>query len=278
MFKNRNLLIATKHQKEKVIAPIFESELGVKCIVNNTFDTDTLGTFAGEYKRELDPILNAKEKCIRAMKEYNCDLAIASEGSFGPHPAIFFVSADDEFLILIDTKNNLEIIIREISTDTNFNAKEIKSTQELFEFAEKSGFPEHAIILRKSPKENIDIFKGITDYNYLEKIFRNLYGKYNTVYAETDMRAMYNPKRMEVIKKATEKLVERIKSICPNCEKPGFGVTEIVKGLKCKLCGSPTNSTLSYLHSCNHCSFTKEELFPNNKTKEDPMFCDNCNP
>jgi hypothetical protein len=29
---------------------------------------------------------------------------VASEGSFGSHPSIFIASADDEFLIFIDTK------------------------------------------------------------------------------------------------------------------------------------------------------------------------------
>jgi hypothetical protein len=33
-----------------------------------------------------------------------CDLGVASEGSFGSHPSIFIASADDEFLIFIDTK------------------------------------------------------------------------------------------------------------------------------------------------------------------------------
>jgi hypothetical protein len=31
-----------------------------------------------------------------AMK-LNCDLGVASEGSFGSHPSIFIASADDEF-------------------------------------------------------------------------------------------------------------------------------------------------------------------------------------
>lgn len=31
-------------------------------------------------------------------------LGIASEGSFGPHPSMFFISADDEFLIYMDKK------------------------------------------------------------------------------------------------------------------------------------------------------------------------------
>lgn len=45
MFLNRKLLIATKHNKEKVIAPLFEKQPGVTSFVIDLFDTDTLGTF-----------------------------------------------------------------------------------------------------------------------------------------------------------------------------------------------------------------------------------------
>ena len=44
MFQGRELLIVTKHEKEKVISPILERELGVKCVVTDNFDTDILGT------------------------------------------------------------------------------------------------------------------------------------------------------------------------------------------------------------------------------------------
>jgi hypothetical protein len=278
MFQNRKLLIATKHQKETVIAPILEKELGVVCFVDPDFDTDTLGTFTGEIARALDPISTAREKCLRAMKQNNCDLGVASEGSFGPHPSIFFVHADDELLIFIDTKNNLEIIVREISTSTNFNAKQIKSKQELSEFAARCGFPEHGLILRKSKTEYVDIFKGITDFSTLEKTFEYLHSKYNSAYVETDMRAMYNPTRMQVITQATEKLLQKIKSPCPHCQMPGFGITDAIRGLECSLCGQPTNSIRSYIYQCQHCNFIKEDLYPNNQEKEDPMYCNYCNP
>ena len=91
MFQNRKLVIATKHQKEIVIAPILEKELGVICFINEDFDTDTLGTFTGEIERKLDPISTVREKCIKAMDLSNCDMGVASEGSFGPHPSLFFV-------------------------------------------------------------------------------------------------------------------------------------------------------------------------------------------
>jgi hypothetical protein len=67
MFKNRELVIATKHHKEKVIAPLLEKELGVKCIVVKNFDTDQFGTFTGELARAEDAITTARKKCIAAM-------------------------------------------------------------------------------------------------------------------------------------------------------------------------------------------------------------------
>ena len=63
MFKGRNLIIATKHGKEKVIAPIVEKELGVKCFVTKDLDTDILGTFTGEVERKDDPLTAARKKC-----------------------------------------------------------------------------------------------------------------------------------------------------------------------------------------------------------------------
>ncbi|MDP4933075.1 MAG: hypothetical protein NWR30_00040 [Salibacteraceae bacterium] len=278
MFQGRNLIVATKHQKESVIAPLLETALGVQCLTNPAFDTDKLGTFTGEIERVLDPIQTARQKCLMAMELSQCDLGVASEGSFGPHPSMFFVSADDEFLMFIDKKNNLEIIVREISTETNFNGKEVLNWQELLAFANSAKFPSHGLILRKSKHENEGIVKGITDENTLKEVYSALYEKYGCVYVETDMRAMFNPTRMKVIAAAARKLVAKIETVCPCCGMPGFGVTDAKKGLPCGLCGLPTKSTLSHISECQHCKHEKEELYPNEKTSEDPMYCDYCNP
>lgn len=277
-FQNRKLLIATKNEKERVIAPILEQALGVHCFIDATFDTDQLGTFTGEIERELDPVSTVREKCLRAMKHSNCNLGIASEGSFGPHPSLYFVSADDEFLIFIDTVHQIEIILRELSTETNFDGRQIHNEKALLVFAEQAGFGSHGVILRKSKDSNLDIHKGITDLKKLIEVYTHLDSKYNSVYAETDMRAMYNPRRMAVIEKAAVQLVEKIKSCCPNCQMPGFEVTKAPKGLPCGLCGSPTNSTLSHISVCKHCQFSQEELYPHQKRTEDPTYCDYCNP
>ena len=109
MFSGRKLLIATKHQKEKAIAPFLEKELGVKCFVAENFDTDILGTFTGEVERKDDPITTARNKCLIAMELNHFDLAIASEGSFGSHPSIFFVHADEEIIFLINEQKDFLI-------------------------------------------------------------------------------------------------------------------------------------------------------------------------
>ena len=96
MFSGRKLVIATKHKKEQVIAPLLENALGAKCIVPEGFDTDTFGTFSGEKERADDPVITARIKCLKAMELTGATLGVASEGSFGPHPSLFFINADEE--------------------------------------------------------------------------------------------------------------------------------------------------------------------------------------
>lgn len=278
MFEGRTLLIATKHEKEKVIAPIVEKELGIKCLVTKDLDTDKFGTFSGEVERKDDPITTARNKCYLAMELTNCDLVIASEGSFGPHPTLYFVPADDEFLLFIDKKNGLEIIARELSIETNFNGSEIKTEKKLFEFAAKANFPLHGLILRKSKDEYSGIVKGITNAEQLSIIFNHLIKNYGTAYIETDMRAMYNPTRMNVIELAAKKLINQINALCPICQMPGFGITAAKEGLPCEICNYPTGSKISYIYSCQKCGYLEEEKYPKGKKTEDPMYCAICNP
>ena len=278
IFKGRRLVIATKHNKEIVIAPVLEEYLGVDCFVPSDFDTDAFGTFSGEIERIKDALTTVRKKCLLAMEITNCDLGIASEGSFGPHPSVFIAHADDEILIFIDKKNNLEIIVRELSLDTNFNAATVSSFQNLVDLVKTVGFPEHGIILKNTKEEVPNVIKGIQSWELLEESYHKLSDNNSQVVAETDMRAMHNPTRMKVIEKATQKLVNKIKSTCPQCTSPGFGVVKIKSGLLCEWCDSPTNSTKSHIYQCQKCNFEQENMFPNDKKTEDPMYCDRCNP
>ncbi len=278
VFENRKLIIATNHDKDRVIAPLVHKYLGITNTFTTDFDTDSLGTFTGEIERKADPISTVRAKCIQAMELANCDLGIANEGSFGNHPTLFFCPSDEEFMIFIDRKNNLEIIERIISTDTNYNQAELISEEELNSFLQKVLFPSHGVILRKSQEDSIEIYKGLQGEQEVRKIFKRLLNNYGKVLIETDMRAMYNPTRMKVIEQLTEKLMQKINSTCPKCGTPGFSATKAIPGLPCESCFAPTRSTLSYILTCTYCLHSEEKMYPHKKKTEDPMYCDFCNP
>lgn len=277
-FLNRPLLIASQHGKEQVMAPLLENRLGVRSFVPEGFDTDQFGTFTGELERTAGPLETLRSKCLKAMQQYDCDLAVASEGSFGPHPALFLVPANDELVMMIDQRHGLEVIVRELSTATNFSGARVSSTAELLDFAQKAGFPSHGLILSDRKDSPEVLIKGIRDSEILLSAFQQVLEKYGKVYVETDMRAMHNPSRMQVIERATLKLIEQLHSSCPACGTPGFGVVEVRSGLPCADCGLPTRSTLSHIYTCKKCSHTEEKKYPNNKYFEEPTYCDLCNP
>lgn len=277
LFQGRRLAIATKHNKENVIGPKIASTLGVLPFVPENLDTDQLGTFTGEVERQADPLTTARKKCEMAMASTGCDLAIASEGSFGMHPTLMFVPCDEELVLLVDKKNDLEIVGRKLSTHTNYGGQWCKSTEEVTSFAQQANFPSHALILRSDRSPQALIFKGISESRDLLRKFQVIIDTYDQVFIETDMRALYNPTRMGVIAEATDALLERAVSQCEKCQMPGFGVTDVKTGLRCMQCHLPTQSIKAYIYSCSRCGFTREQPNPN-KSFEEPMYCDYCNP
>jgi len=277
-FGGRTLLIATKHRKEKVIAPLLEEALGVTCQVNPQLDTDRFGTFSGEIERQEDPLTTLRKKCLYALDVSGGDLVLGNEGSFGPHPTIGLIPANEEWMLLIDRKDPLEVWVRSLRTETNFSATKANTESELLAFAQQVKFPGHGLILRPFADQALDVHKGITDPEHLLQTYRSLRNRYGSVQVETDMRALYNPTRMEGIGALTEKLIRSLRSACPACQTPGFDVVEAIPGLPCGQCGSETRSTLRHRYQCRACGQEEQRNFPNGKKQEDPMYCDFCNP
>ncbi|MBD2362541.1 hypothetical protein H6G36_15340 [Anabaena minutissima FACHB-250] len=282
LFSDRLAVIATMHHKEKVIAPLLEQELGIRAIVPQGFNTDIFGTFTREIKRPGTQIAAAKLKAEKALEITGETLAIASEGSFNPHPIIPYIYANLEIVIFLDKANNLEIIGEEFSTETNFNHQVVKSLAEAYEFAYKIGFPEHGICLWFEVSENrhSEIIKGInTEENFLKAVNFALENSYkNEINLEPDMRAIYNPIRMKNIEKATRNLLQKITNCCPKCQTPGFEVTERIPGLPCELCHTPTTLTHVAIYQCKKCGFRQEQLFPHGQEFANPAQCMYCNP
>lgn len=276
LFNNRKVIIATRHGKEQVIAPSLNQKLGLISITTDKIDTDQLGTFSGEVERSLGPLEAARKKCEWAFDASDCDIAIASEGSFGPHPVAGFLPVNEELLVFIDKKYDIEVTVNEISLETNFSSREITTIEELDEFVTQVLFPSHAVIIRTNDFNFLQ--KGILNQRDLIDAFHTAKKCNKRVIVESDMRAHMNPTRMKVIGKCTEKLIQALLSNCPSCGHPGFITTKIIPGLPCEQCGLPTRAPLKGETQCKKCRFKELIPYPQQRKFQDPMFCDFCNP
>ena len=281
-FAGRMAVIATMHRKEDAIAPCLESALGMKTRVPSDFNTDGFGTFTRDVKRPADQLTTARLKAAAALTATGETLAIASEGSFGPHPQIPFVPCDRELVLLLDRQHQLEIVGETLSTETNHRSQIIHTPDEAFAFAEAVGFPTHGVVImpaaQNSPPETI--VKGIcTETQLIEAVSLALsQSPEGTAHIEADMRALYNPTRMKVIAKATQDLIRAIDQCCPSCGCPGFSIIQHQPGLPCALCGLPTLLTLSVTYHCQRCQFQENKRAPNAQQMADPADCPYCNP
>lgn len=275
LFTGRPCALATQHRKEEVMAPLLQTGLGVKVIVPTAFDTDLFGTFTREVSRPANQVKTARLKAQAAMERLGLSLGVASEGSFGPHPNSPFVACNRELVLLCDAENHLEIWGEVFTTTTNFAAEEVCQIDDAIRFAQRVGFPSHALTLSIPSR----IHKGITQESDLIPILETLLklSQTGSVRIETDMRAMYNPTRMQIIAQATQELINKVHSQCPKCGFPGWSVVDIRRGLPCAYCGNPGQTPRAYLYECDHCLHRQDVLFPLGKTA-DPATCFFCNP
>lgn len=282
LFEGRTLVVATMHQKERAIAPLMTQALKLNAIVPSNFDTDRFGTFTREIKRWGTQVEAARQKAKTALEITGESLAIASEGAFFPHPAFPYICCDREIVLLLDAINDLEIIAQEIATETNFAHQTIDSIDRALEFAQKIGFPEHALVVmfEENAQDKAEIFKGIASERRLSEVLEYVlhHSPTKTAHLETDMRAMHNPTRLQVIARATENLIQKIKQRCPQCSMPGFDIVERETGLPCSLCLAPTSLIKTEISICQKCQFKQTNDFPNNLRFADPTYCEYCNP
>lgn len=163
-------------------------------------------------------------------------------------------------------------------TETNFAGRLVETWEEASAFAHEVGFPNHGLILKAAEKSRTTIVKGLTDPHDLKAFTEKHLKAASQLWIETDMRAHLNPKRMNHIGQLGEILCDRILNPCPACKTPGFGRVENKTGLPCQWCGRPTRSILVQIWGCAQCDFQEEKPRPDQKTVEDPMYCDFCNP
>lgn len=273
--------LATKHAKASACARPFRRLLGVELVVPAALDTDRLGTFTGEIPREGSPAEVCLRKARLGMAATGLPLGLASEGSFGPHPALPFVPADLELLTFVDDERGLVICERTLALRTNAGQREAGTVDELADWLAAVGFPGHALIVRPAAAvPGSPIAKGVTSIDALAAALRSASASSPTGLAivETDMRAHHNPTRMAVIRGLAVRLARRLATLCPGCTAPGFGRTGEVVGLPCAWCGSPTDLIVREVWGCAVCPVVDERPRRDGLRAAEPQHCPVCNP
>jgi hypothetical protein len=281
-YRGSLIVLTTKHSKSLAIAPVFSSILGAK-VLEYVVDTDMLGTFSGEIKREKNALECAREKCEIALEKLGdqVEYALASEGSFGPHPMNPFIACDYEILYFIDRIQGFHMHVSLLSTRTNYCMQAVDSLEELVTFAKKVKFPSHGLILRPNVTTTAGhIFKGINTQFELEYAFNECmkYASDSKVWVETDMRAVFNPTRMKVIKELAIKLAKQLATNCAQCTTPGWGKIGEELGLECSFCGTETECVKFEIYNCKKCCYQEKIIPLDGLRKADPSNCQYCNP
>jgi len=279
-YKGCCVFLTTKHQKANALSPPFASILGAH-VREYVVDTDQLGTFTGEIPRKGTALDAVIKKCRMSIENLNAEFAVASEGSFGPHPVLAFMPADFEVLHFIDTRRDFHLNMTHYSTKTNYNMCSVSSVEQLLEFARKTLFPSHALVVRpdgddvKSP-----VFKGLLTVADLEAAFHESvkFSPKKMAWVETDMRAHCNPTRMDVIRELAEAMAVRLNCLCVHCGTPGWGKIKAVEGLPCRWCGSETRDIKYEVYGCQKCDYQQQRPPPHEQETADPGNCLYCNP
>ena len=280
-YAGRSAVLATMHGKEEVIAPALLSGVGLLVAPTPGLDTDQLGTFSGEIPRQGTMLDVAVRKARLGMSATGLPLGIASEGTFGPHPAIPFMLAGMELLVFVDDDRKVVVSESLIAEATNFDHL-VVSPGEAFElFLERIGFPAHGLIVRPNEGGSVEaLTKGIAARAALDRaiIRAASHSPDGKARLETDMRAHFNPTRMKSLAALAQRLGRRLATLCPACGTPGFGRTGTRPGLPCEECGAPTQMVASEIFSCPSCDHRQDRLRFDGLSKAPARNCPECNP
>lgn len=281
VYARRRAVLTTMHRKETAIRPSFEKILGLRIDVDDGVDTEALGTFTGEIKRQGPMFDVAIKKARLGMARSGSVLGIASEGSFGPHPGLPFLAGAVELMVFVDDEAAIAVHETLITETTNYSHRRVRAGEKIDGFLRQIGFPDHAVIVRPEPiEERLPINKGITSAQSLEKALRAAIdaSPLRTAWLGTDMRANFNPTRMKSLGQLSDKLARRIACLCPSCSMPGWGTVDAESGLPCERCGNPTELAKTTIMGCVNCDFREALPRADGLQSAAPYYCSLCNP
>lgn len=276
VYHGATFALLTQHGKEQVIGPAFDTALAARVQLVQGFDTDSLGTFTREVPRDGSQLDAVRTKARIGMELTGHKLGLASEGSFDPGP-FGLMPCDLELVILLDATRGIEIVGR-AQAATQHARVQVATHDELADAARSAGFPEHGLVLRAEGDGSARIHKGLDSWNALRAAFDELQSASPraAVFVENDLRAHMHPTRMATIAAATADLIQRLRSVCPACSSPGYGLIAKEAGLPCRDCGFATHEFRAEQHGCVACGHRERREVA--ALHGDPSNCESCNP
>jgi hypothetical protein len=255
--------------------------LGLAVYVPAGMDTDILGTFTGEIERVGTPLEVAIRKARMGMEATGLSFGLASEGSFGPDPRAPFIPVHHELLVFVDDQRQLQVVEQVVTSRTNYGHSTAASLEDLADFLDRAGFPSHALVVRPNTgPETQPLYKGLRAVGALQEALRECasVSADGLARVETDMRAHMNPSRLAVLRRLAFRLGHRLRTPCPSCQSPGWGVVGVIKGLPCAECGYPTELVRELVEGCPCCTFRRNRPRADGRRTASAGDCPYCNP
>lgn len=272
-------VLGTMHGKETAIGPPLAA-IGIALDLAPGLNTDRFGTFSGETPRLGSMVDAARAKAGAAMAATGLDAGLASEGAYGPHPAIPFVGAGLELLMWRDAARGYEVVERLVDPTPAYDHAVAGADEDLRGFLARVGFPGVALVVAPAAERTRPLAKGLRDDAVLRGVLRDARraSDCGRAFLQTDMRAHMNPRRMETIGRLAARLADRLARSCENCGAPGWGMVRTERGLPCGWCGLPTDLVRNEIHGCGACGHEAVRARADGRAEADPGSCPVCNP
>jgi hypothetical protein len=278
-YSGQQIALATLHGKERAISPFFRRYLGAS-IIPCSVDTDSLGTFSGEREREGSPLEVCVRKARMGMLELGVKYGVATEGSFGPHPSIPFVSSHHEVVTFVDDERGMVVNEQGIFTRLVYGTLETSSHAEIESFLRQHRLGKYGVLVSTTTCSPARIIKGLRSELEVQAAVRVVQGDHphTSIRLSTDMRAHQNPLRMWRIRSLAKRLVLRLATQCPACSAPGYGFLRYEFGLPCEVCGEATQAVRCEVYGCSLCGRREEKSRKDGKRWASSGECQGCNP
>ncbi len=277
-YAGHTVFLGTLHEKDRAIRPALDL-LELRC-EPVAIDSDRFGSFCGSIAR-TGTVLETLRKKVDAVAVLlpEARFVMASEGSFGPHPAFGIIACDHEALLLVDRLQHREFYAETVSLRVKNREIEFGPHDDLDRALAELGAPEHAVLVR--PKGASEpIAKGLRKRTEIARTMVECFARSPEarVLISNDLRAHQNPTRMRAIAEAAGNLVEKLSSFCPKCTAPGFWSIRRRTGLRCRACGSKTHKTIGHEWLCGACGHEEFRENGNASLGAEPGDCPECNP